>query len=80
MGYESIDNAPLVEGRLLHERVDSAEHTLRRDLAQGRTVPLYSERYGLIGITDLIEEKNGDWYPVFRRPSAPPRLSPLSTS
>jgi CRISPR-associated exonuclease Cas4 len=37
---------------------------VRRDLTQGRTVPLFSNTYGLIGITDLVEERNGDWYPV----------------
>ena len=64
VGYETVDNVPLVEGRFLHERVDSAEQTIRRDLTQGRTVPLFSDTYGLIGITDLVEEQNGDWYPV----------------
>lgn len=64
VGYESVENVPLVEGRLLHERVDSAEQTVRRDLVQGRTIMLYSDRYGLIGITDLVEENQGDWYPV----------------
>lgn len=64
VGYENVDNVPLVEGRLLHGRVDSGEQTVRRDLVQGRTVPLYSDTYGLIGITDLVEEAGGTWYPV----------------
>jgi CRISPR-associated exonuclease Cas4 len=64
VGREALENIHVVEGKLLHERVDSAERTVRRDLVQGRTVPLYSDKYGLIGITDLVEERNGDWYPV----------------
>jgi len=64
VGRDALENIHIVEGKLLHKRVDSAERTVRRDLVQGRTVPLYSDQYGLVGITDLVEEKSGDWYPV----------------
>ena len=64
VGQDVLENVHTVEGKLLHARVDSAEQTIRRDLVQGRTVPLYSDTYGLIGMTDLVEENNGDWYPV----------------
>lgn len=61
---EFVDNAHTVEGTLLHTRSDSSERTVRGDLIQTRTVYLYSQKYGLSGIADVIEEKAGDIYPV----------------
>jgi CRISPR-associated exonuclease Cas4 len=61
---EFIDNPHTVEGVLLHERSDSSERTVRGDLIQTRTVYLYSQKYGLTGIADVIEEKGGEIYPV----------------
>ena len=61
---EFVENAHTVEGTLLHERSDSSERTVRGDLIQTRTVYLYSQRYGLSGIADVIEEKGGEIYPV----------------
>jgi CRISPR-associated exonuclease Cas4 len=61
---EFVDNAHTVEGTLLHSRSDSSERTVRGDLVQTRTVHLYSQKYGLSGIADIVEEKAGRIYPV----------------
>ncbi len=61
---EFFENAHTIEGSLLHTRSDSAERTQRGDLIQTRTVYLYSHQHGLTGIADIIEEKDGEIYPV----------------
>ncbi|HEV3440890.1 MAG TPA: CRISPR-associated endonuclease Cas1 [Gemmata sp.] len=58
-----------VEGGLFdHRRVDSAELANKtrndRGTATSRGVALSSETLGITGILDVIEEKNGDQYPV----------------
>jgi CRISPR-associated exonuclease Cas4 len=58
------ETADTVAGALLHERADSSARTVAGDLAQTRTVHLYSETYGLTGIADLVEERKGQIYPV----------------
>lgn len=58
------ENADTVEGSLLHERADSSERTVLGDLIQTRTVWLYSDTYGLLGLADLIEEKHRKIWPV----------------
>lgn len=58
------ETADTVAGMLLHERADSSVRTATGDLIQTRTVYLYSETYGLSGIADLVEEKQGQLYPV----------------
>lgn len=58
------ENAHTVEGTLLHERADSSERTVCGDLVQTRTARLYSQRYELTGIADVVEEKAGEVYPV----------------
>lgn len=62
--FDFVENAHTVEGTLLHERADSSERTERNGLIQTRTVYLYSTRYGLTGIADVIEEQRGEIYPV----------------
>ena len=57
---EFAENEHTVEGTLLHARADSGERTARGDVIQTRTVYLYSLRYGLTGIADVIEEKAGE--------------------
>jgi CRISPR-associated exonuclease Cas4 len=61
---EFVENVHTVEGTLLHARADSSERTVRGDVIQTRTVYLYSTRYGLTGIADVVEEKGGAIYPV----------------
>jgi len=58
------DNADTVEGALLHERSDSAELTILDGVIQTRTVWLYSDQYGLIGLADVVEEQKQAIWPV----------------
>ena len=61
-GFE--DNQYTLEGTGLHERVHSVGSGQREEIWQVRAVWLKSDRYGLIGKSDLIEEQNGELYPV----------------
>lgn len=62
---EQMENAHLLEGKILHKRADSAEQSVpRRKVVQRRTVRLYSRKYGLSGIADLVEETHREIYPV----------------
>jgi CRISPR-associated protein Cas1 len=67
-----------VEGGLFdHRRVDSPElanKTIRdRGTATSRGVHLTSEALGLSGVLDVIEERNGDGYPVETKHGSAPR-------
>jgi CRISPR-associated exonuclease Cas4 len=59
-----VENQYTIEGTSLHERVHTAGDNQREDTWQIRAVWLKSERYRLIGKSDLIEENDGCWYPV----------------
>ncbi|PID56979.1 CRISPR-associated protein Cas4 [candidate division KSB3 bacterium] len=59
--YESADT---LEGALLHERCDSSERSVLDGVIQTRTVWLYSDRYGLVGLADLVEERAESIWPV----------------
>lgn len=61
---EFIDNEYTIHGREIHTRVDSSVITKRKELFQIRSIWLKSDKYKLIGKADLIEEKNGEIYPV----------------
>ncbi|MHA2644682.1 MAG: CRISPR-associated protein Cas4 [bacterium JZ-2024 1] len=58
------ENPYTVEGELLHQNVHEEGVTRRGDLLQIRRVWVFSRRYNLIGIADLLEEKAGELYPV----------------
>lgn len=58
------DNQYTIEGTSLHDRVHTTSQAQREETWQIRAVWLKSERYGLIGKSDLIEERGGQWYPV----------------
>jgi len=64
VAFEFQDNVFTVEGLAQHERVNTPGQSSRGDVWQFRSVWLRSERYGLIGKADLIEEKDGRIYPV----------------
>ena len=49
------ENVFTVRGRLSHERVDSGVCTAPRGVQQVRSLPLWSDRYGLIGKADVVE-------------------------
>ncbi|PHJ64152.1 CRISPR-associated protein Cas4 [Nostoc linckia z18] len=61
---EFIDNQYTIEGTSLHERVHTVGEGQREDIWQIRAIWLKSEKYKLIGKSDLIESENGEWYPV----------------
>jgi len=61
---EFVDNQYTIEGTSLHERVHTLSEGERDDTWQVRAIWLKSERYQLIGKSDLIESDSGQLYPV----------------
>ncbi|EKV02092.1 CRISPR-associated exonuclease, Cas4 family [Leptolyngbya sp. PCC 7375] len=61
---EFIDNQYTLEGTGLHARVHTLGTNHRQDTWQVRAIWLKSDRYGLIGKSDLIEETDGQLYPI----------------
>ena len=59
-----VDNQYTLEGTGLHERVHTVGSNYRDETWQVRAIWLKSDRYGLIGKSDLIEKSNGELYPV----------------
>ena len=58
------ENLFTVRGRLLHERADSGEDTTAGDVRVARSVPLWSERLGLVGKADVVEFRPDGPYPI----------------
>ncbi len=61
---EFTDNQYTIEGTQLHDRVHTLGDGHREEVWQLRAIWLKSDRYGLIGKADLVEESNGQWVPV----------------
>ena len=61
---EFTDNKYTIEGTTLHERVHTTGEGNREETWQVRAIWLKSEKYKLIGKSDLIESENGEFYPV----------------
>lgn len=59
-----IDNEHTVEGSLQHTRANSGEVSSREGTLQLRSVYLYARRLGICGKADVIEEKEGELYPI----------------
>lgn len=59
-----VDNNYTIEGTSLHERVHTLSQIYREETWQVRAIWLKSERYKLIGKSDLIESDSGQLYPV----------------
>jgi CRISPR-associated exonuclease Cas4 len=59
-----VENQYTVDGTSLHERVHTTGEGQREETWQVRSVWLKSERYRLIGKSDLIEAQDGCWFPV----------------
>ncbi|NOZ68248.1 MAG: CRISPR-associated protein Cas4 [Deferribacteres bacterium] len=59
------ENLFTAEGRIMHDRVDTATHETRRNIRTEFGVPLRSLRLGLIGKADVVEfHRQGDvWRP-----------------
>jgi CRISPR-associated exonuclease Cas4 len=67
---EFEENQYTIEGTSLHDRVHTLGDGNREATYQVRAIWLKSERYGLIGKSDLIEEQDGRIYPVEYKRSA----------
>src|SRR6059058_5262626 len=70
-------NEHVEDGTFQHRRVDdpALQHRQRKegDVIHTRSVQLSSERLGISGKLDLVEEKNGSVCPVeYKRGSGPP--------
>ncbi|MEG5041101.1 MULTISPECIES: CRISPR-associated protein Cas4 [unclassified Microcoleus] len=61
---EFTDNQYTIEGTSLHDRVHTMGEINRDETWQVRAIWLKSERYKLIGKSDLIESAEGEIYPV----------------
>jgi CRISPR-associated exonuclease Cas4 len=61
---EFVDNQYTIEGTSLHDRVHTLGEGNREQTWQVRAIWLKSEKYNLIGKADLIEEVDGNWYPI----------------
>ncbi len=69
-------NPPVMDGKLKHARVDDPRRAMRTrktgDEFQTRSVQLGSEKLGLIGVLDVVEEADGLLRPVeFKRGEKP---------
>jgi CRISPR-associated exonuclease Cas4 len=58
------ENQYTVRGVLAHERADSGDTSIRRDVRVLRGIPLWSDRLGLRGKADLVEFRPEGPYPV----------------
>ena len=61
---EFSDNQYTIEGTSLHDRVHTQGEGHREETWQIRAIWLKSERYKLIGKSDLIESESGQLYPI----------------
>lgn len=61
---EFIDNQYTIEGTSLHDRVHTTGDVKREDTWQIRAIWLKSDKYKLIGKSDLIESENSEFYPI----------------
>ena len=61
---EFADNQYTIEGTTLHDRVHTLSQINQDETWQVRAIWLKSERYKLIGKSDLIESAEGEIYPV----------------
>ncbi|MFV9505868.1 MAG: CRISPR-associated protein Cas4 [Oscillochloridaceae bacterium umkhey_bin13] len=77
-GYEFIQaemliNAHVAEGLVCHRTVDQGGAAWLGDATQERRVYVWSERLGIAGFCDLIEQQDTNWYPVEYKKGRPGR-------
>jgi CRISPR-associated exonuclease Cas4 len=58
------ENLYTIRGRLAHERVDEAESDRSDDLSILRSLPLWSDRLGIVGRADIVEMRKAEPYPI----------------
>ncbi|WP_017652458.1 CRISPR-associated protein Cas4 [Fortiea contorta] len=61
---EFVDNQYTIEGTSLHDRVHTTTEVMHEETWQIRAIWLKSDKYQLIGKSDLIESAEGQFYPV----------------
>ena len=61
---EFEDNQYTIEGTSLHDRVHTLGDNSREEVWQIRAIWLHSERYQLIGKSDLVEVESDELYPI----------------
>ena len=49
------ENIYTLRGRLFHEKVDEGDTETRGEIRIERTLPLWSERLGIVGKADVVE-------------------------
>lgn len=77
-GYEFIQaemliNAHVAEGLVRHRSVDQGGAAWLGESVQERRVYVWSERLGIAGFCDLIEQQTANWYPVEYKKGRPGR-------
>lgn len=58
------ENLFTIRGRIAHERVHTQDDEIQKGVRVVRSVPLWSERHGLRGKSDLVEFRDEGPYPV----------------
>lgn len=58
------ENLFTLRGQRLHERTDQPGTRVERGVRVERALPLWSDRYGLVGQSDVVEWRQGRPYPV----------------
>lgn len=58
------ENQFTIPGKQAHERVDAGEDTVRAGVRVARSIPVWSERHGLRGKSDIVEFRTAGPYPV----------------
>ncbi|RKQ89034.1 CRISPR-associated protein Cas4 [Brockia lithotrophica] len=68
-----LDNVYTLRGKHLHENVDIPRGIVRENLGVEFSLPVWSERLGLIGVADIVEFlPDGTPYPVDYKPGPLP--------
>lgn len=58
------ENVFTLRGRAVHEQVDEPEWTVEKGVRVERALPLWSDRFGLVGKADVVEFHGATPYPV----------------
>ena len=58
------ENQFTIRGRIAHERVDAGEDRSTRGVRTLRSIPLWSDQYGLVGRSDVVEMRESGPFPV----------------
>lgn len=59
------DNVHTARGNSVHKQVDDPGYEVQKGVRVERALPVYSDKYGLIGKCDIVEfHPNGNIYPV----------------